>query len=201
MYKILPQLKNDDHDDDGHIHESTSNTAAEFLCEAVFAGDKFQGIEAAYGRMDGVVRTATGYCGGTLKKPTYREVCEGRTGHTEAVKVIYNKRKVSYQSLCDLFWETHDPTKNEYQNRHQKFFLQKQCRLCESLGLRSTQQFVGSDVACKFNGILAMEGEMIIDELSTFLNTHNLSKQTKLACEDLVEELRTNYAKGNNRSL
>lgn len=42
------------------------------------------------------------------------QVCEGRTGHTEAVKVIYDKRKVSYQSLCDLFWESHDPTKKEY---------------------------------------------------------------------------------------
>nr|KYP59447.1 Peptide methionine sulfoxide reductase msrA [Cajanus cajan] len=252
MYKLLPRVKS--YHDDGDIHESASNTSAEFLFEAVFAGDKFQGIEAAYGRVDGVIRTATGYCGGTLKRPTFKEVCEGKTGLTEAVKVIYDKRKVSYQSLCDLFWETHDPTKKEFLNfgidtqqrsaifycteierkqaqrskirkqmklnkrivtkitplvsefvmaekQYQKFFLQKQCRLCECLGLLSTQQFVESDIACKLNGILAMEGEMVINELSTFLNTDNLSKQTKLACEDLIEELRRNYAKENNGSL
>ncbi|KAL3032438.1 hypothetical protein AAZX31_02G084000 [Glycine max] len=58
------------------------------------------------------------------------------------------------------------------ENQHQKFSLQKQCRLCKCLGLRSTQQFVESDVACKLNGILVMKGEIIVDELSTFLNTH-----------------------------
>ncbi|KAK7295770.1 hypothetical protein RJT34_18682 [Clitoria ternatea] len=106
MYQLLPQLKTDDDDDD--FHESTT-PSAEFLYE-------FHGIEAAYGRVDGVFKTATGYCGGTLQKPTHKEVCEGNTGHTEAVKVIYDKRKVSYQSLCDLFWEAHDPTKKEYLN-------------------------------------------------------------------------------------
>ncbi|KAK7295769.1 hypothetical protein RJT34_18681 [Clitoria ternatea] len=79
------------------------------------------------------------------------------------------------------------------ENRHQKFYLQKQCRLCESLGLQSTDQFVGSHIACKLNGIL----EKIVDELSIFLSSHNLSKQTKLVCQDLVEELRTNYGKEN----
>lgn len=77
--------------------------------------DRFHDVEAAYGRLEGVVRTSTGYYGGSIRKPSYKEVSEGKTGHTEAVKITYDKRIVSYKSLCDFFWETHDPTnKNSF---------------------------------------------------------------------------------------
>ncbi|KAJ8544829.1 hypothetical protein K7X08_017412 [Anisodus acutangulus] len=77
---------------------------------------RFHDVEAAYGRVGGVVRTTTGYCGGTIRKPSYKEVSEGTTGHTEAVKITYDKKVVSYTSLCDFFWETHDPTKKNFLN-------------------------------------------------------------------------------------
>ncbi|XP_059642252.1 uncharacterized protein LOC132284186 [Cornus florida] len=117
MYKLLPQ-QSKPHDHHFPISERTSTVIvpSEFLSEAVFAGDSFWSLEAAYGRVDGVVKTVTGYCGGTLTKPTYREVCEGRTGHTEAVKITYDNRKISYRSLCDAFWETHDPTNKDFLN-------------------------------------------------------------------------------------
>ncbi|KAK7853801.1 peptide methionine sulfoxide reductase msra, partial [Quercus suber] len=63
-----------------------------------------------------VSKTATSYCGGTLEKPSYREVCEGTTGHTEAVKVICDNRKISYKSLLDSFWDLHNPTNKDYIN-------------------------------------------------------------------------------------
>ncbi|XP_043694633.1 peptide methionine sulfoxide reductase A4, chloroplastic-like [Telopea speciosissima] len=94
--------------------KSTLAVPLEFLGEAAFAGASFWGIEAAFGGVEGVVKTATGYCGGTFRKPSHREVLEGITGHTESVKVIYDTRKITYRSLCDKFWETHDPTNKEY---------------------------------------------------------------------------------------
>ncbi|XP_021888286.1 peptide methionine sulfoxide reductase-like isoform X1 [Carica papaya] len=116
MYKLLPQL--DTQVSDLLISKTTSPTLvpSNFLREAVFAGGSFLDLEAALGAVNGIVKTATGYCGGTLKKPTYREVREGKTGHTEAVMVIYDTRKVSYEKLCDIFWETHDPTNRDHLN-------------------------------------------------------------------------------------
>lgn len=159
----------------------------------------------------------------------HSQVCEGTTGHTEAVKVIYDKRRIPYKFLCDIFWEIHDPTNKDYlvssnfssllflvgainrrgyimwqnfgvsthqrsaifysnekerkeaqeskirrqmklnkrivtkitpsdtdffvaENQHQKYYLQKKYRVCESLALRSTDQFVESNIGCKLNG-------------------------------------------------
>lgn len=76
--------------------------------------DGFYDLKAAYGQVEGVVRTATGYYGGTVRKPSYKEVSEGTIGHTEAVKITYDNRFVSYTSLCDFFWGTHDPTNKNF---------------------------------------------------------------------------------------
>ncbi|KAK7853843.1 hypothetical protein CFP56_034439 [Quercus suber] len=69
-----------------------------------------------------------------------------------------------------------------------------QYRLCESLSLRNTEQIFESNIASKLNGILAMEGNLIIDELTIFLKTQEMSKQTKLACEEIIEELKVEKA-------
>lgn len=77
---------------------------------AVFALGCFWGAERKFWLQDGVYSTAVGYAGGYTPNPTYKEVCTGRTGHTEVVQVVFDPAKVSYAALLRLFWESHDPT-------------------------------------------------------------------------------------------
>jgi peptide-methionine (S)-S-oxide reductase len=78
--------------------------------KATFAAGCFWGVEAAFRQVKGVVATAVGYTGGTLKNPTYQDVCTDKTGHAEAVQVEYDPAQVSYADLLNVFWENHDPT-------------------------------------------------------------------------------------------
>jgi peptide-methionine (S)-S-oxide reductase len=80
------------------------------LEEAVFGLGCFWGAERMFWQIPGVVTTAVGYAGGFTPNATYEEVCSGRTGHTEVVRVIYDPNKVSYETLLKAFWESHDPT-------------------------------------------------------------------------------------------
>ncbi len=77
---------------------------------AIFAMGCFWGAERKFWQTEGVVTTAVGYAGGFTPNPTYEEVCSGRTGHTEAVLVVFDPTKVGYEDLLRIFWEGHDPT-------------------------------------------------------------------------------------------
>ncbi|XOZ33968.1 peptide-methionine (S)-S-oxide reductase MsrA [Halomonadaceae bacterium KBTZ08] len=70
----------------------------------------FWGAEQCFWQRDGVYTTAVGYAGGYTPNPTYEEVCGGRTGHTEAVRIIYDPEVIALESLLGVFWESHDPT-------------------------------------------------------------------------------------------
>ncbi len=77
--------------------------------EAIFAGGCFWCMEGPYDKLDGVISTTSGYTDGHLKNPTYRQVSSGSTGHTEAVKIVYDPSKVSYAQLLEVFWVNIDP--------------------------------------------------------------------------------------------
>lgn len=87
-----------------NLAQAEDNTAA-----AILAGGCFWCMEPPYDKIDGVISTTSGYIGGRQRNPTYEQVSSGRTGHTEAVEIIYNPRKVSYKELLDIFWVNIDP--------------------------------------------------------------------------------------------
>jgi peptide-methionine (S)-S-oxide reductase len=82
---------------------------------AVFGLGCFWGAEEVFWQVPGVWSTSVGYAGGTTPNPSYEEVCSGRTGHTEAVRVVYDPTKVSYADLVATFYEVHDPTQGNRQ--------------------------------------------------------------------------------------
>jgi peptide-methionine (S)-S-oxide reductase len=78
--------------------------------KATFAAGCFWGPEATFRRVPGVSDARVGYTGGRVENPSYEQVCTGRTGHAEAIRVEYDPSKVTYEQLLEVFWECHDPT-------------------------------------------------------------------------------------------
>ena len=83
--------------------------------QAIFAGGCFWGVEHWFAAIKGVRNVTSGYTGGTVKNPTYQQVCTGRTGHAEAVRIEFDPAQVSYEELARLFFEIHDPTELNFQ--------------------------------------------------------------------------------------
>ncbi|MCI0399878.1 MAG: peptide-methionine (S)-S-oxide reductase MsrA [Gammaproteobacteria bacterium] len=83
------------------------------LAKATFAGGCFWCMEPPFDKLDGVISTTSGYTGGHIKNPTYREVSAGSTGHAESVQILYDPAKMSYERLLDVFWHNIDPTTSD----------------------------------------------------------------------------------------
>jgi peptide-methionine (S)-S-oxide reductase len=95
--------------------QTTKPAAGAATAKAIFAGGCFWCMEHPFDVLPGVVSTTSGYIGGQKKNPTYEEVSSGRTGHTEAVQVVYDPKKVTYEKLLDVFWHNIDPTVKDQQ--------------------------------------------------------------------------------------
>jgi len=89
--------------------------AAPTTARAIFAGGCFWCVESDFDKVDGVLSTTSGYTGGTLANPSYEQVSSKRTGHAEAVEVVFDPSKVSYEKLVEHFWRTIDPTTKDRQ--------------------------------------------------------------------------------------
>lgn len=106
---------------------------------AVFAAGCFWGVEDAFMKVEGVISTKVGYTGGDTEDPTYEDVCTDRTGHAEAIFIVYDADVISYEKLLKVFWSIHDPTQLNKQgpdvgSQYRSaifFFSQEQKRLAE----------------------------------------------------------------------
>ncbi len=107
---------------------------------ATFAMGCFWGAERIFWKTPGVYSTQVGYAGGFTPNPTYQEVCSGKTGHTEVVRVVFDPSKVTYEELLRVFWESHDPTQgmrqgNDIGTQYRSgvyFYGEEQKRLAEA---------------------------------------------------------------------
>ncbi len=120
---------------------------------AIFAGGCFWGVEYFMQKAAGVISVTSGYTGGWMKNPSYKEVCTSRTGHAEAVKIVYDPNKTTYEKLLKLFLEIHDPTQTDrqgpdigeqyrseiyYLNEEQKLLAEKYLKILQDKGYKVT---------------------------------------------------------------
>jgi peptide-methionine (S)-S-oxide reductase len=89
---------------------SLMNTPFEKVDTATFGTGCFWCTEAIFEQLKGVLKVESGYSGGHIKNPTYKQVCDGNTGHAECVQIQYEPEKISYDELLEVFWQVHDPT-------------------------------------------------------------------------------------------
>jgi peptide-methionine (S)-S-oxide reductase len=95
---------------DNSTESKTASTSSAKTETALFANGCFWCTEAIFEELDGVISAVSGYSGGQIENPTYKEVCSGETGHAECLLITYDPAKISYDELLEVFWETHDPT-------------------------------------------------------------------------------------------
>lgn len=89
-----------------HMEEVNTNA----MDTATFGAGCFWCVEAVFQELKGVKSVKSGYAGGTVKNPSYKEVCTGRTGHAEVAQIVYDPSVITYDELLEVFWKTHDPT-------------------------------------------------------------------------------------------
>lgn len=125
---------------------------------ATFAGGCFWCSESDFEKLDGVISVTSGYTGGELKNPTYKQVSSGKTGHTEGIEIIFDSRQVSYSELLEYFWTTIDPTDGGgqfcdrgQQYRGEIFYHSEAQREAAELSLQALEEsgILGAPIATK----------------------------------------------------
>lgn len=141
-------------------NSAASDSVAQSLSVATFAGGCFWCMEPPFDKLEGVKSTVSGYIGGRVKDPTYKQVSTGRTGHAEAMQVTFDPKKISYEQLLTLFWHNVDPTQangqfcdvgNQYRTaifyhseEQKKLALQSRDKVKKELGQRVRTQVVAA---------------------------------------------------------
>ncbi len=98
------------HDSEKSISEKPLTTKTNSMDTAIFGAGCYWCVEAQFQLLDGVQSVKSGFSGGAVKNPSYKDVCTGTTGHAEVCQIIYDPAKISYDELLAVFWKTHDPT-------------------------------------------------------------------------------------------
>ncbi len=126
--------------------------------KALFAAGCFWGVEAAFRKVKGVTDAAVGYSGGTTEDPTYEAICSGATGHAEVVEVTFDRSRVTFEDLLDVFWDIHDPTTMDRQGpdvgtqyRSAVFFLTSE----QEAQARASKE--RADASARFGGPIVTE--------------------------------------------
>lgn len=96
--------------DADQLHEDETIESMNNLEQVTFGAGCFWCIEAVFQELKGVKKVISGYTGGSVKNPSYKEVCAGRTGHAEVAQITYDPEVISFKELLEVFWQTHDPT-------------------------------------------------------------------------------------------
>lgn len=107
---IISGCQNNNSQTHNQIENIMTDSTNAKLETAIFGSGCFWCTEAIYERVKGVYSVISGYSGGSVENPAYKEVCEGTTGHAECIKIKFNPEEISYDELLEIFWRTHDPT-------------------------------------------------------------------------------------------
>ncbi len=144
--------------------------------EILFGCGCFWGAEKGFWKLPGVITTSVGYAGGQLENPNYNQVCSGKTGHAEVVRVVWNKSKIDLSDLLKLFWECHDPTQGNRQgNDHGTQYRSAiYCKNNDQLNLAKDSRDAYQEVLSKQNfGAITTE----IKSYQTFYIAENYHQQ------------------------
>jgi peptide-methionine (S)-S-oxide reductase len=140
--------------------------------EALFGCGCFWGAEKGFWRLPGVITTAVGYAGGTLADPTYNQVCSGRTGHAEVVRVVWDAGRISFADLLKLFWECHDPTQGDRQGND------RGSQYRSAIYVSGADQLAEAEASRRAYGALLAQA---LVSTSLFLNSSNTDPSTSRA--------------------
>lgn len=144
----------------GNEPQTDSGANKKHLEKATFAGGCFWCMQPAFDHQPGVVSTAVGYTGGSTENPTYEEVCSGRTGHTEAIEIVFDPSRISFRELIEIFWKNINPVQENgqfadrgSQYRTVIFYHDEEQRLQAEVSKRQLEE------SGKFGGRIATEIE------------------------------------------
>jgi len=174
---------------------------------ATFAGGCFWCMQPPFDNLDGVVSTKVGYTGGSKENPTYEEVCSGTTGHAEAVQVVYDSSKVTYEQLLDVFWRNVDPTtvNRQFADRGTQYrtaifyHTEEQKRLAEESkkGLDTSGRYDRPIVTEIVRAGKFYEAELYHQKYYLKQPAHYKRYRAGSGRQDYLKELRWNNEKGN----